>query len=254
MGKLHEVLAVEGDREGIASKIMQETSQVFKNKHNLFTGGEKTLEMLGERTDEVSAVEKAAGESQRIQTTVVERLAYTEDAVVNWLDTVFQKEVTNQTVARADLIVDGETLASDVPATFLLGLENKLKSLRSIYFQIPTLTPEITWEADANAGDNIYRSKDVDIRSKTAKQIKSRVLYDATKEHPAQIEKWTEDSVVGHFKTSVTSSMMPAADKAALLGRIDKLIQATKQARMRANNVEASAGKIAGSLFKYING
>ena len=252
MGKLHEILAVEPDREGIANKIMQETQQVFKSKHNLFQGGEKQLKML-EDTEDAKAVEEAASERQIMQTTVQDRLDYTQEAIVNWLDTVFQKEVTNQTNAKADLIVDGQTLATDVPATFLLGLETKLKAIRNMYFQIPTLAPGVEWEEAFDEGDGVFRAKDVEIRSKTAKQIKSRVLYEATKEHPAQIEKWTEDSVVGHFRTSVTSSMLPAAEKAAILGRIDKLIQATKQARQRANNVDATDAKIASAIFGYIN-
>ena len=96
MGKLHEVLAVEGDREGVAKKIVEETNHVFKSKHNLFSGAEKTLKML-EESESNRAMEDAARETMVMETTVNERLAYTEHAVSVWLDTVFQKEVTNQT-------------------------------------------------------------------------------------------------------------------------------------------------------------
>ena len=93
MGKLHEVLAVEADKDGIAKKIVTETEQIFKNKHNLFQGAVKTLKMLEENPAN-QAAEAAAAEVMVMQTTVNQRLEYTEKALVNWIDTVFQKEVT----------------------------------------------------------------------------------------------------------------------------------------------------------------
>ena len=250
MTKLHEVLAVEGDREGIAKRIINETSGVFRGKHNLFLGGTKTLKM--DQAGHESA-EAAAMEVQEVVTTVGERLKYTQDAVTQWFDVVLTKEATNQS-AKADLVVDGITIVSDAPATFLLGLENKLKAFRAVYDDIPTLAPGVVWEEDTVAGRGIYRSSTSDVRAKTAKVPQFKVLYEATKEHPAQIERWNEEVVVGKFVQTVQSAMMPASRKSEILGRLDKLIQATKQARMRANSVEIVDSKVGNDIFNYING
>lgn len=250
MTKLHEVLAVEGDREGIAKKIVNETSGVFKAKHNLFLGGTKTLQM--DQAGHESA-EAAAAEINEIVTTVDERLDYTRDAVTQWLDVVLTKESTNQT-AKADLVVDGKTIAAQVPATFLLGLEAKLKTLRGMYAEVPTLAPGVVWEEDTVAGRGIYRTKTPEVRAKTQKVPQFKVLYEATEHHPAQIERWNEEVVVGRFTQTTQSAMMPASRKAAILGRLDKLIQATKQARMRANSVDIVDSKIGDDIFNYING
>lgn len=250
MTKLHEVLAVEGDREGIAKRIVNETSGVFRGKHNLFLGGTKTLKM--DQAGHESA-EEAAAEVNEIVTTVGERLEYTRNAVTQWFDVVLTKEATNQT-AKADLEVDGVVLVKDAPATFLLGLESKLKQLRSVYDEIPTLAPGIVWEEDTVAGRGIYRTKTPDVRAKTAKVPQFKILYEATDKHPAQIERWNEEVVVGKFITTVQSAMMPASKKADILGRLDKLIQATKQARMRANNVDIVDTKAGDAIFNYIHG
>ena len=248
--KLHEILAVEGDREGIAKKIVHETTNVFGNKHSLFLGGSKTLKM--DQAGHESA-EAAAQEITEIVTTVDERLDYTRKAVVQWLDVVLTKEATNQT-ARANLIVDDVVIAENVPATFLLGLESKLKNLREMYMAVPTLAPGTSWIPDTVAGRGIYRAEHSEVRAKTAKVPQFKVLYEATKEHPAQIERWNEEVTVGRFISTPQSAMMPASRKAEVLGRLDKLIQATKQARMRANNVEIVESQIGNALFNYING
>jgi hypothetical protein len=254
MTKLHEVLAVEADKEGIAKKVLAESVQVFKSKHHLFTGFNKSLSM--DSDDEGNAsLESASKESQLIETTVGERLEYTEVALTDWLDVVLQKEATNQSSAKADLVIDGNVIASNVPATFLLGLETKLKHVRTMYEAMPTLAPGIIWEADVNAvKEGIYRSREADIKAKTQKRPMHRVLVEPTAHHRAEIEKWNEEVVVGKYTTNHQSSMLPAAAKSKIMGRIDSLIQATKQARMRANTAEVEKVNIGQALFGFIHG
>ena len=88
----------------------------------------------------------------------------------------------------------------------------------------------------------------------TNKQVKSTVLYEATKEHPAQIDKWTEDVKVGRYLVHTNSGMITPATKAEILGRLDKLAQAAKQARMRANTAEVVQWKVGKTLMDFING
>jgi len=251
MTKLHEVLAVEGDKEGIAKKILAETKKVFNAKH-LFTGFHKRLEMIASGQE---AIESAAEEHTEIATTVRARLDYTAEALGAYYDVVLQKEATNASVAKADLIVDGITLGVNLPATFLLGLESKLKTIRAIYDDIPTLEQGISWELDhGNALPDVYRAKHDEIKTKTRKDTKFSILVEPTQHHPAQVEKWMEEDVVGNFITTKMSALLPPAEKSAIIGRLDKVIQATKQARMRANNVDIMYASIGAELFGYIHG
>jgi len=251
MTKQHEVLAVEANKEGIAKNMMAETVDIFKNKHSLLQGGTKILKMLGDSVDNL-ALEEANSVVEAVATTVPTRLGYTQTSLVDWLDVVLQKESTNQ-VAVADLIVEGETVATGLPATFLLGLESKLGKIKDIYSTAPTLDPKVDWEKEAEE-EEIYRSKNPDVKTKTQKTPVFTIIAEATQQHKAQVDKGMEETVVGKYTTTIRSGMITPAKKAAILKRVDLLIQAVKQARQRANNVDIVDVKVGSSLFDYING
>lgn len=248
MGKLHELLAVEGDLAGISKKISEETISTFK-KPDHFIGQHRHLDMF----DAAEQSKVVADEYKEMVTTVVDKLDYFSKAMINYFDAVLQKETTNQN-ACADLIVDNITIAKAVPATFLLGMESKLKELRVVFESAPTLAPGVAWEKDETQGRGVYRMKNADEKLKTAKSFMHKVLYDATDKHPAQIEKWEEQTAVGRYITNTTSGMLSLAEKSIYLGRIDKLIQAVKKARMQANTVEVVENKCGDAIFSYILG
>ena len=246
--KLHEILAVEGDLEKVAGNIIAEAKNTFNKKANLFMGTIKTAEMFED------GVPVPTPEIIRREETVPSKLGYVGKAVSRWLDVVYQKECANQT-ASADLIVDGLTLGKSLPSTFLLGLETKVKRLRDMYIEMPTLQPGINWKEAPDEGKDVFRTEAPMERFITNKQVKSTVLYEATKEHPAQIDKWTEDVKVGRYLVHTTSGMITPARKSEILDRLDKLAQAAKAARMRANTEEVLVShKIGKTLMDYING
>ena len=248
MGQLHELLAVESDLKGTHDKILGETAKVF-DRADLFTAVSKRLKMVD---DNRKHEEEAGKEEKAMTTTIMTRLDYTANFVARYYDALLQKEMTNQ-VAKADLEVDGKVIANDLPATFLLGLEARLKVLRSIYEKAPTLQSGVHWELDKTMGEDVYRSKFDEITTKTDKQVIPQVLYEATKEHPAQVEKLSKDVVVGEFIRTTWSGMLPPAEKARMLGKIDTLIQAVKRARMKANEEEVRVGGIGVKVFEFIH-
>lgn len=248
MSKLHELLAVEGDLAGIAKKLTDETVSTFK-KPDHFIGQHRHLDMF----DAAEQSKVVADEYKEMVTTVVDKLDYFSKAMINYFDAVLQKETTNQNAA-ADLVVDNITIAKDVPATFLLGMESKLKELRTVFESAPTLAPGIAWEKDETQGRGVYRMKNADEKVKTAKSFMHKVLYDATDKHPAQIEKWEEQVPVGKYITNTTCGMLSPAEKSIYLGRIDKLIQSVKKARMQANTAEVVSCSCGDAMFKYIFG
>ena len=255
MPKLHELLAVEGDLEGIHKKILEENKVTFAKKAGLFFGFLKTLEMFEE------GAPKAPEEHQELATTVQGKLDYQTESAIRYFDAVLQKERTNQH-AKADIIIDGMTVAKEMPATFLLGLETRLKNLRVVYDVIPTLPPGQNWQKDESMGDHVYVAEHPEETFKTARTTKSKVLVPAQfpKEGeggtslPAQVDKWEETENVGRYTKKTWSGMISPAEKSVLMGRIDTLIRAVKKARQRANMTEIVKISIGKEIFTYIHG
>lgn len=246
MSKLHELLAVEPDLANASKILVKETEKTFSSKENLFIGWNRHLEMLEEGKEP-----DAPPEFQEMTETVSQKLSYVGAHIAKYLNAVYQKECTNQS-ASADLTVDGQFIGVQVPATFLLGLETKLKDLRNMYLAIPTLPPGIKWEFDEAL--NAYRMVEPEVKMKTAKTFRHKVLYEATKEHPAQIEKWEENVNVGKYVRNVWSGMISSSDKSKILMRLDKLIRAVKKARMQANDIKVEDhNNIGVKIISYIN-
>ena len=243
---LHELLAVESDLEGTFKKIVEEAKITFTKKEALFHGFHRKLEMFDE-TDKTEYPE----ENKEIDETVPGKLKYVFPSIERYFDALYQKESTNQ-LAKADLVVNGETLATDLPATFLLGLESRLKQVRDLLVTIPTLEPGIKWVPDTNRGEGIYVNDPPEEKLKTAKTFQHKVLYDATEKHPAQIEKWEETINVGKFIRTIWNGKMSPLDKSNLLNRLDTLIQAVKKARQRANTQEVNTNKVAKNILNYV--
>ena len=244
MGKLHECLAVEPDLKSAAEKILAETVNTFTKKEHHF------LERLKSYQANDEEGETFAPDKQEIVTTVPKKLEHTQEVVVKYIDAMAQKEVTN-TVASAILEVDGVALVNEpVPATLLLALEGKLKQLREVYNAIPTLDPSETWHLDDKTG--LYEAEPKQTY-KTKKVMKNHVKAPATDKHPAQVEVYTEDVRVGTWTEKKWCGMLTPAEKSDLLARIDKLMQAVKKARQRANDAEAKKINIGDALFDYIN-
>lgn len=247
MTKLHEVIAVENELQAISQKMIDECKNTFNKKVSHFLEHNKNTVMFDESRQDENLTEFTAMVSD-----VDTRLKYTEKHVIKYFDLIARKEATNQN-AKADIVIDDVILINDIPATLLLGLESRLKKVREIYEAIPTLQPGVDWKHDNKRGKGIYvTSKPVE-NMKTEKQVTHKVLYEATKEHPAQIEKWNTDIAIGRITTTVWSGMLSPADKSVLLERTDTLIRAVKKARQRANTekvVNLNIGKV---LFDYIH-
>jgi hypothetical protein len=245
--KLHELLAVMADTTNAAQAIQEETKTTFSKKPERFRGGVKTVTFLDvARSGENSVTETA------LVDTVDSKLEYSFMTLGRHYDALLQLEEANQR-AKADLVVDGQTLMQGAPAQFLLGMESRLKSLREVVLAAPTIEPGIKWEADVTAGGHVFVA-DMAPNFKTEKTVKHKVLYDATDKHPAQIEKWNEDVPVARIETRNISGMLTPLRKSEILGRLDRLLAAVKQARQRATTVEVENLHIAKGMFAYVMG
>lgn len=245
MSKMHELLAVEASVIANYQRDLDETLKVLE-RADLFTQTVTKKEHFNEDDKKLDTTETKA-----MTTTVKNRLKWFKNSASKFYDVVLQKDTTNQN-SKADLEVDGNVLAKDVPATTLLMFESKLQDLRKVFDKAPTLAAGTTWKL--NPQDNLFHSEEPQVSFSTKKLMKPVVLYEATKEHPAQVKEVTEDVAIAKISRTVASGMITSAEKAEILGRLDTLIQATKKARQRANQVEVVNGNIGDSIFKYLFG
>jgi len=246
--ELHEVLAVEGDLEHTFKKILDEARNTFEHKREHFLESTRTVTM----NDDSRSFENTSETSPMVET-VSGKLDYIRKPITRYFDCFASKERTNQD-ARADLVVDGETLITGAPATLLLGLEKRLASLRDVYLRIPTLDPAIEWVDDAQAGGGVSVNKESEVRFKTEKTIEHKIVVPADEHHPAQVERWTADKPIGRIEVNRRSSMMTPYQKSLHLERIDKLIRAVKRARQKANKAEVVNMNIGNVIFDFIHG
>jgi len=244
---LHEILAVEQDRERDAAQALERTLNSFTNQTHLFQG----LHSVYEPFD----AESLEGEEKRqaLTHTVAGVLGTMAAPFCRAVDVTATKDVTNQSEgARAPIIVDGVQMTQPLPATTLLMLESRLKTLGVVLSAIPTLAEGREWVLDAAKGQDVYRDANVRTGFKNKKVINHKILVEATTHHPAQVEKWSEDERVGKTTETTWSGMVTPADKALILHRLSRLQAATKQARMRANMAEVTQVEVAESLMNFL--
>lgn len=250
MTKLHEVLAVDKDKERQAATMVAETTKLW-TRPNTFQGMHKTLEMFDDARQHEA---EAAAETSEITTTVGARLKYTHTFINDFLDVLCQKESTNQ-AAKADIVLaDGTVLSKDIPATMLLALERELGKLRQVYAGIPTLDASIVWDKDPGVGEGVFRAATATRTHKTEKSMKIISLAEATPQHKEQVITKDLDKNIGQWVTQKWSGMITSAAKAAMLSRFDDLVTSVKKARMRANETEVIVNKIGAKLTSFILG
>jgi hypothetical protein len=248
MGKLHEVLAVEGDLAGVAKKVVDEATVTFSKRADHFLESATKLEYFSAEDAHLNNTE-----SKAMVTTVFDKLKYIVDPVSKFYDAYYVKGATNQ-IAQSDVTLNGKVLFSNVPVSVLLGMETKLKELRKMYESIPTLAPGVFWEKDPTKNPGIYRNREDETRLVTKKNIRPIVMAPATDKHPAQIEKVSEDMPVATKKVSNWSGMLSPSDKSKLLQRIDDLIRAVKAARQKGNSTDAvDASGFGKGIFDFIH-
>lgn len=241
MPKLNQIIAVE---TGIKSRTDRELTNIHKQnqKPALFTGIYRTYEPLAEDGD------KFPSETTQVQVNVEDQLKDAASVLTDLFDVTFTKDKANA-VAQADVVVDKVKILEAVPVTYLLFLEKKLVDLHKFVDTLPTLDPAQRWTKNQNTG--VFETDEVKT-VKTKKIPRNHVLAAATDKHPAQVELFHEDVVVGEWTKVDTSGAISIARKRELLGRVESLQNAVKFAREEANNSEVTDAKIASKVFGYL--
>lgn len=250
MGKLHELLAVEKTTNEQAAKMMQDAEDKFRKSSQYFEGSDKRLEMLVE-SDAKAAIEAAGGERKELITSVHETLEYALEYLGKSEDVRYQINESNRH-AVADVEVNGVVLLEKMPINQLVGLESRLTRLRATFAAVPTLNAALKWEPADSGLKGAVRTVDDLVTTKTEKKLVAVTIAPATDKHPAQVEKTYPEEVVGKYITTKFSGAATSQQKADLLDNIDALIAGVKQARTRANNVDATNRKISSALIPFL--
>jgi hypothetical protein len=247
--KLHELLAIEGNYETQMNQMLAQLGDLFTKKRHHFTETSTTFQSLTEgATAEVET-------KSSLQATVAQELERIEPHILKAWGASMQIALTNTKALATITVEDTDITVADVPATALLELEKRLTQLREVLQAIPTLDPAKGFEEDYDHGDGHYRAREVR-KNRTQKKQKPLVKYEATKEHPAQVDVITVDEPVGTILEQEWSGMLTPNNKSRMLARADAVIRAVRAARARANQTEvdpvAHDHSKVGPLLDYI--
>lgn len=241
MTKLHELLAAEKTPNGAWNQVYEGTMKKFKNPSHFYEGHSKSLSMIEENPGN-KAIEEQAREEKPVTTTVYDTLVYALDIFGKAEDLQYQKNSANRT-AVGIVMWKGEVLMDGIPIDELLGLESRLTKMRQLFNEIPTLDATKHWNKAQGLGAYVWETTHPEETTKSEKTVVPVVMSEATKEHKAQVQAVSKDTVVGKFTTIKRCGSSTAEQKADAIKNIDDLIVEIKQARMRANETEVDTNK-----------
>lgn len=237
---LSQLLAVEQSISAETHKRITELYHLLA-KTTLFNGYVRTYQKINEEDAGIP------DEEHLIQYEVNKVINDMITTMISRIDTVATRDNTNSS-AKADLILPNGTVES-VPVTHLLWLEKEIAHVIDFIANLPVLNAGAKWIKDADLG--IYRSKETKTQ-RTKKVPKSVVLYPATDKHPAQVEKYHEDVVIGYYNLTDFSATISSVDKQALLVKAREVLQCVKIAREQANCAHVVSMNIGEMIMNYI--
>ncbi|RAY17239.1 hypothetical protein DPM19_03585 [Actinomadura craniellae] len=241
MTKLNQIIAVE---KGVKSKSLQELARAQQavQKAPLLSGISRTYQPKDEEGEQLPP------ESTRVQVKSEGVLREVAATLTRLFDVTATKDWANS-VAKADVTVDGRALLRDVPVSYLLFLEKQLTELQAFIKKLPVLDAAETWTFDAST--DVWRTEPV--RTIRTKKVPfNHVKAEATEKHPAQVEVFFEDVAIGYWSTVKFSGSLPAQRVNELLERVEKLQNAVKFAREEANGAEVTDQSVGEAVFGYL--
>jgi hypothetical protein len=188
-------------------------------------------------------------ERQRVQVNAAEALTEFAQVLTPAWDIAATRDWANCT-AKADVMVDGTVLLSQVPVTYLLWLETQLSHLRTVILSAPVLDAAEDWqEDDTTAG--LHRTAPVDT-VRTKKITDQVVVIQPTDKYPGQWTEVSKDVPAGTWTRTKFSGALTADRQKLLAGRVEKLRDAVKEARNEANSADVPDVKTGETLFGWL--
>ena len=239
---LHQILALEKDKKARSYREVTDAHHQLNPTNVKLSGITRTYQPKNEDGD------KLPSESTLLQLQASTVLAQIKASLIDLFNITLTKDEANQK-AKADLYVDEQLIARDVPVTYLLFMEKQLTDVITIVSKLPVLDPAEHWEwspaADAYAASSQT--------ARTKKVPRNHVRAEATDKHPAQVEMYFEDEMVGTWTTTKYSGALSQVRVTKMQRRAVKLLQAVKTAREQANSlVVGDQPEIGEAVFGYL--
>ncbi|MQY08212.1 DUF7873 family protein [Actinomadura macrotermitis] len=241
MTRLNQIIAVEKGAKTRTQRELADVQQVLQ-KPGLLSGLSRTYRPKDEEGETLPP------ESTRVQVKAEDALRDVAKALTRLFDVVATKDWAN-CEARADVVVDGQVVVAEVPVTYLLFLEKQLAEVAQLIGRLPVLDASESWSYDE--GQDVWRTDPVET-ARTKKIPRAHVLYEATDKHPAQVETYTEDVIVGTWTKVAYSGALPARRVNELRDRLERLQAAVKFAREEANGAEVVDRRVGDAVFGYL--
>jgi hypothetical protein len=238
---LNQILAIEKGSKNRAEQGLTKAYQLLQ-KADLLEGLEKTYQPKDEEGDQLPP------DSKRLQVRAPEVIKSVSQDLLGYLDITLTKDAANCT-AKADVVVDGQVIANDVPVTTLLFLEKKLADLHTFFSKLPVLNPAYDWRSDDARDCYVTEPRQT---ARTNKIEEPVMLAAATEKHPAQVQLRAKDVLVGYWTTVNLSGALPASRVNELKARVEKLQDAVKAAREAANSCNVEHQHIGEKIFGYL--
>jgi len=239
--KLNQILAIE---KGIKDRVHKSAAELYHaaQKPTLFNGFTKEYRPINEQS------EVYAPQRQRVQINAEDAIRRDLESQKELIDVTATKDFANQ-VAKADIVIDGNVVVKDAPATFILWLEKRVEDIRTFITHLPVLDESEDWVVDVNT--SLYKSGQITTH-RTQKVSEPIVLYPATDKHPAQTQLITKDVLVGFWDEVKLSGALPVPRKKLILERVEKLYRAVKVAREAANMADAPKQDVGSALLDFL--
>lgn len=241
MPKLSQIIAIE---KGVKTASYSKLSEAHKKlqKPALLAGIARTYRSKDDDGDQLPP------ESTRVQMRAEQAIEETSEALSDLFNVTAAKDWGN-CEAKANVVIDGQVLMENVPIPYLLFLEKQLVDLKTFIEKLPVLDQAEDWHFDEN--QNCWATEPVET-TRNKKVPRNHIKYEATKEHPAQVEVYNEDVVVGYWRTVKFSGALPASRVHQLMQRVENLQRAVKFAREEANSTDVSRKQTGDAFFAYL--
>lgn len=241
MTKLNQIVAIDKQVKADANAKINAVYHLFQ-KADPFAGLVRTYAPFEDGGFGLPA------ESKKVTARVPQLVDELQAAWTRLADVTLTKDVTN-TLASADIVVDGVVLVAAVPVSTLLWLEKQLVDLRTMLGKVPVLDVAEDWTWDE--GNKVYRSATVET-VRTKKVTEFVTAAPATEKHAAQVVQVNKDVPDGVWSTTKLSGAISTSLRDQVLDRIATLQQAVKKARETANLAEVTDQKMAEALLGFV--
>ncbi|TAH28933.1 MAG: hypothetical protein EAZ06_08410 [Cytophagales bacterium] len=251
--KLGVALALRERAEKEFKNMIDDLFTKFKTKQSLFKGERKTYIAKEGYLDEPSKKNFV-----NVVSTVSEQLDWMNSNSKSYLNTVFNIEKTNASNTPKGTLMIGDKVLGEYSSLELLRLKSILESkLRDLYKEIPVRSEQSLW---ALSEEESFKAKGIFSTSLEIGEAKTTIKeqYILPDPHPDKnrqpmVADKSTQVIIGTYTSQQFSGEFSIYQRAELLVRYEKLLQATITALEEANDAPLLTSDLGDKVFDYIH-